>query len=744
MHDFTKAIEIATNVYWVGVYVEDDPFECHTYLIVDGDESILIDPGSILEFEGVKQKIETLIDLNSIKYLVAHHQDPDVCANIPAFEKVIKRDDLLVITHSRNMALIKHYGIRSGYYIIEEHDFCLKTKNYGLYFLTTPYAHAPGAFVTYLKEEKVLFSSDIFGAMEESWHFYADENYFDEIKSFHESYMPSQDILNFSLEKIEELTLNLIAPQHGSLIQKEYINPIIEELKNLECGLYIDETYHKSLVYQNNLLREKEKNERMLKQKLEMMMDLQENIIVITNGKEIKYINKAFFEFSKFKTMDEFLQEHSCICNLFVDFEGEKYLKSKYPLDGYTWISRLQEHSEIELFAMIKDRDGKNTLFKVTLNDLSFEEKKEFLVTFQDVTPYIENTDFLNILANMNDIFFSVVGMNGKILSLSASLIKKLKIKDFTPSAYLVSDFFDTEDLIAVRRHVANNDVSSYEVTIRYNNVAIPVLIQGYYGIIRETPVRVDAIVDLSEKKRVEAESKQKDLMLLSQAKMAQMGEMVSMIAHQWRQPLNAISAASIKSVMQSELGLLEEKEFENTQEFIQNQCQKMSDVINTFMNYSKNSAKEEEFPIDAVFNVILDLVKVQFESHGIEISFKYDKILKLYGDKNMLEQVLINLLINAKDAYMEAGESENRFIEIKVTDTPTIEISDGAGGVSSDVAQKIFTPYFTTKEQGKGTGLGLYLSKRIMREHFNGDLFYEEIPNGSKFILDFRSRGGE
>ncbi len=743
MYDFTKAIEIATNVYWVGLYVEDDPFECHTYLIVDGDESILIDPGSMLEFEGVKQKIESIIDLSSIKYLVAHHQDPDVCANIPAFEKAIKRDDLLVITHSRSMALIKHYGIYSKYYIIEEHDFRLQTKNYGLTFLTTPYAHAPGAFVTYLKEEKVLFSSDIFGGVGGNWHFYADESYFEEIKSFHESYMPSQDILNFSLEKIEELTLNLIAPQHGSLIQKEYITPIMEELKNLKCGLYIDETYYKSLVHQNNLLKEKEKREKMLTQKLEMMMDLQENIIVITNGEKLKYINKAFFEFAKYETLDEFLKEHFCICDLFIDLEGEKYLKSNYPLKGYTWIEHLVENPEKEFFAVMKNKYGISTLFKVTLNQFSLSETEDFLVTFQNITPYIKNMDFVNILSNMNDIFFSIAGIDGKILNLSASLIKKLKIKDFTPSVYSVFDFFETDDLIIVERHIANNDVTPYEVNINYNNVVIPVLVQGYYGVIGETPVRVAILVDLSEKKKIEAESQQKDLMLLSQAKMAQMGEMVSMIAHQWRQPLNAISAASIKSVMQSELGILEENEFRDTQEFIQNQCQKMSGVIDTFMNYSKNSAKEEEFLIDAVFNVIVDLVKVQFESHGIEISFKYDKTLKLYGDKNMLEQVLINLLINAKDAYIEAENSEHKSIDIKVTDAPTIEISDGAGGISSEVAQNIFTPYFTTKEQGKGTGLGLYMSQRIMREHFSGNLFYEEIPNGSKFILDFRSKNG-
>ena len=201
---YNKAVEIAPNVYWVGVHMENDDFQCHTYLVVDGKESILIDPGSMLEFETVKKKIESIIDINDIEYIVAHHQDPDVCANIPAFEKSIEREDLTIISHSRNFALIKHYGITSKHYVIEEHDYRLKTRRFDLMFLTTPYAHAPGAFVTYLKNEKILFSSDIFGALEKSWHFYANENYFEEIKGFHENYMPSQDILNYALEKIEK------------------------------------------------------------------------------------------------------------------------------------------------------------------------------------------------------------------------------------------------------------------------------------------------------------------------------------------------------------------------------------------------------------------------------------------------------------------------------------------------------------------------------------------------------------
>jgi len=269
MDDYSKAIEIAENIYWVGIYVNDDVFQCHTYLIVDGDESILIDSGSMLEFEEIKAKIESVTDLKNIKYIIAHHQDPDVCSNITAFEKVIQRDDLLIVTHPRNITLIKHYGIKSLYYDIKKYDYKLNTKNHSLEFLTTPYAHAPGAFTTYDKNSKILFSSDIFGGLESSWHFWANDNYFEEIKLFHEDYMPSQDILYYSLEKFKKLDLEMIAPQHGSLIKKISIAPLIEKLENLKCGLYIEESYKDSIVYKNQLLQKAITKEKKLLQELQ-------------------------------------------------------------------------------------------------------------------------------------------------------------------------------------------------------------------------------------------------------------------------------------------------------------------------------------------------------------------------------------------------------------------------------------------------------------------------------------------
>ncbi|MCP3849213.1 MAG: diguanylate cyclase [Gammaproteobacteria bacterium] len=289
--DYTQAIEVAPQIYWVGSYLENDPFQCHPYLIINGDESILVDPGSMLEFESLIAKTRTITELSNIKYIILHHQDPDLCASVPEIEKLINRDDLLIVTHSRMTVLIKHYLTTSDYYEIDKQNLELVTKNgLTLKFVTTPYCHSPGAFVSYEPKSKTLFSSDIFGGLEESWEFYANENYFDHAKAFHASYMPGKDIFNYTLRKIEQLDINLIAPQHGSIIKNKYIPKLIDDMKNLNCGLYIDCTYNEELLDVINQLKKSQdalqRNEQTLKQKeqfLQSVVDGSADPIMVVN-----------------------------------------------------------------------------------------------------------------------------------------------------------------------------------------------------------------------------------------------------------------------------------------------------------------------------------------------------------------------------------------------------------------------------------------------------------------------------
>ena len=227
------------------------------------------------------------------------------------------------------------------------------------------------------------------------------------------------------------------------------------------------------------------------------------------------------------------------------------------------------------------------------------------------------------------------------------------------------------------------------------------------------------------------SKNKHKDEILHNQAKHAQMGEMLSMIAHQWRQPLNAISASVIKMQLENEIKQLPQNEIEDTSEFIQEKIQDLSEIINSFLELSKPTKNDKTFLLSAVIDKVLKMTLTQLESHNIIVQTIYDVEYKdsaINGSGHLYEQVLLNLLMNTKDAFDEKKEIEDKSIIIYVDAWSNVQIKDNAGGIETALVDKVFNPYFTTKEEGKGVGLGLYMSRKIMQSHFNGDLIY--MPN--------------
>lgn len=229
-----KIIELKKDIYWIGGGSQQGSLHCNPYLIIDGDEGILIDPGSVLDFEEVLENLKSIIPLEKVKYCILHHQDPDFCSSVPLFEKA--GANFKIVTHWRAKELIQFYGVKSEYYLINENSYSISLKSGRmLEFIPTPYLHFPGAFVTYDRINKILFSSDLFGALSANWTLFADDNYIDRMKTFHEHYMPSNDILGSVMEIFLKMDIEIIAPQHGSIINNK-IKEHIKVLKNLECG----------------------------------------------------------------------------------------------------------------------------------------------------------------------------------------------------------------------------------------------------------------------------------------------------------------------------------------------------------------------------------------------------------------------------------------------------------------------------------------------------------------------------
>ena len=240
---------------------------------------------------------------------------------------------------------------------------------------------------------------------------------------------------------------------------------------------------------------------------------------------------------------------------------------------------------------------------------------------------------------------------------------------------------------------------------------------------------------------------REKDEQIFQQAKLAQMGDMVSMIAHQWRQPLNTISAVGINLSLLSSMNLLTDEKIQEDTLFLQDQCQKMSSTIDTFINFIKPTQISTPFQLIHTVELVLEIMGSQLEHNNIKVTLNLlNKQSVIVGHEDLLEQVIINILSNARDAFSEHDNS-NKYIIINIDviqNTPVIYIEDNAGGIPKKIQNKIFNPYFTTKEQGSGTGIGLYMSMDIMRKKFNGTIQYTGTEKGSTFSLIFGGGGGK
>jgi flavorubredoxin len=241
--DYTEPIEISDGIYWLGFYDENAAFHSNPYLIKDGDEVVIIDPAGITEYPQVASKIFSIIKPSQVSHIILHHQDPDLCAAVPMLENAIGNKDLKLVTHSRASVLIHYYGVKSEFYLVDNNDYSLTLKSgRRLKFMTTPFMHFPAAIVTYDETSKILFSSDIFGAISKDWNLYASEGYQEKMATFHKGYMPSNKFLNAFVEKIEPLDIEMILPQHGSVIKGDMVPKCMDFLKTLKVGLDLAST----------------------------------------------------------------------------------------------------------------------------------------------------------------------------------------------------------------------------------------------------------------------------------------------------------------------------------------------------------------------------------------------------------------------------------------------------------------------------------------------------------------------
>jgi signal transduction histidine kinase len=231
--------------------------------------------------------------------------------------------------------------------------------------------------------------------------------------------------------------------------------------------------------------------------------------------------------------------------------------------------------------------------------------------------------------------------------------------------------------------------------------------------------------------------NQQKDKMLLQQGKLAIMGEMISMIAHQWRQPLAAINMHAQSISLKKRLNKLNDEVLEEKIKDITTISFDMSKTIDDFKNFFKPEKKRNEVEIKSLINDTIKLVSAIFKNNSVKVEIDSSDDVKLNIYDREFSQVIINILNNAKDALVE-NRKEDRKINIKIIKDDSnciITIKDNAGGVPKEIIDKIFDPYFSTKSKN-GTGLGLYMSKTIIDEHLGGLLSVSNEDDGAVFKI--------
>lgn len=224
------------SIFWLG-NTDETAFRCNTYLIMDQHEAILVDPGGKQYFSQVRQRVAQIMPPEKVSGMVLCHQDPDVAASMTDWLDV--NPSMRVFTTPRTQLLLPHYG-RSGYpyYDVSEKPVYGLPSGASLKFVEAPFLHFTGAFATYDTRARYLFSGDIWAALDLDWTLTVDsfEEHIPKMNLFLMDYMTSNLAARGFVKRIENLAIEAILPQHGSILGPQHVAAALDYLRHLRCG----------------------------------------------------------------------------------------------------------------------------------------------------------------------------------------------------------------------------------------------------------------------------------------------------------------------------------------------------------------------------------------------------------------------------------------------------------------------------------------------------------------------------
>lgn len=241
--------------------------------------------------------------------------------------------------------------------------------------------------------------------------------------------------------------------------------------------------------------------------------------------------------------------------------------------------------------------------------------------------------------------------------------------------------------------------------------------------------------------KRVKEEiekNREKEQLLVEKSRFIALGEMISNIAHQWRQPLSELSSILMNIKFKHSIGALDNKSMQKKSDEANQVLEYMSHTIDDFRNFFMPKKEKEEFTLLNMINSVMSIASRGLENNNIKVIIDIDENIKIHTYLNEYQQVVLNIIKNAKDALLENDTTNATIIikAIKDNKNTILTIEDNGGGIITKPKNKIFEPYFTTKSQANGTGIGLYMSKIIIDKNMNGKLKVINTKKGAKFLI--------
>jgi len=419
-------------------------------------------------------------------------------------------------------------------------------------------------------------------------------------------------------------------------------------------------------------------------------------------------------------------------------YEKIAYLHKFEPLDIFVissdYLDSLTKKWQNNVISFLKSIDFKDNSHYFIINKKTgnyvFHKQKEFEGKhITEVNYVVDGNGFLNDIKkdkSNNYYIYEVKNPDGQI-TIKDSYVQVIEEWDWIIGIGYHKE--DIDEIINIKgellEEINYDNLIQTLVFMLFVSILV-LLISKYFSKIIERRFKVynfsinRKIVEIARQQRV----------LAQQSKMVAMGEMIENIAHQWRQPLSIISTCSTGLKLNKDYGNLTDELFYSNLKSINDSAQYLSQTIDDFRNYYQKSNDEKSFRIDELIEKSLQLLKIEIDKLDIDIQKELKKV-QLIGYENELLQVILNILNNSIYQFKTLEDLDKYILRINIhknDDYITLNFIDNGGGIDPEIIDRIFEPYFTTKDKNMGTGIGLYMSKNIVEKHFNGTMNAKNI----------------